>query len=81
MSSPNGAPCRSSSAPPGSGFSAVLRDVAGAEGEPTADQRDDGTLATVVWCLDHGAQIVRVHDVRPAARAVQLLEIMETATP
>jgi dihydropteroate synthase len=59
----------------------ILRGAAGEEGEPTADHRDDGTLATVVWCLDHGAQIVRVHDVRPAARAVQLLEIMETATP
>jgi len=59
----------------------ILRDTAGEEGEPTAALRDDGTLATVVWCLDHGAQIVRVHDVRPAARAVQLLEIMETATP
>jgi dihydropteroate synthase len=59
----------------------ILRDAAGEEGEPTADERDDGTLATVVWCLDHGAQIVRVHDVRPAARAVQLLETMETATP
>ena len=25
--------------------------------------RDDGTLATVVWALDHGARMVRVHDV------------------
>jgi dihydropteroate synthase len=60
---------------------AVLRDVAGADGEPTADERDDGTLATVVWCLDHGAQVVRVHDVRPAARAVRLLETMAEASP
>ena len=27
-------------------------------------RRDDGTLATVVWAVDHGARIVRVHDVR-----------------
>ena len=35
--------------------------------------RDDGTLATVVWALDQGAAMVRVHDVRSAARAAALL--------
>jgi dihydropteroate synthase len=57
----------------------VLRGVAGAPGEPPPDARDDGTLATVVWALDAGARIVRVHDVRPAARAARLLRILETA--
>jgi dihydropteroate synthase len=58
---------------------AVLRDVAGEEGEPPPERRDDGTLATVVWAIDHGARIVRVHDVRPAARAVGLLQAMREA--
>ena len=58
---------------------ALLRDVAGERGEPPPERRDDGTLATVVWALDHGARIVRVHDVRPAARAVALLEAMRVA--
>jgi len=43
--------------------------------DPT--QRDDGTLATVTWALDHGAAMVRVHDVRAAARAARLLRVME----
>lgn len=41
--------------------------------------RDDGTLATVVWALDHGAAMVRVHDVRGAARAAALLSVLEGA--
>jgi dihydropteroate synthase len=38
--------------------------------------RDDGTLATSVWAVDHGARIVRVHDVRPVADALRLLHVM-----
>jgi dihydropteroate synthase len=34
--------------------------------------RDDGTLATVVWAIEHGAAIVRVHAVQPAVDAVRL---------
>lgn len=41
--------------------------------------RDDGTLATVVWALDHGARMVRVHDVTSAARAAALLDVLEGA--
>jgi dihydropteroate synthase len=41
--------------------------------------RDDGTLATVVWALDQGATMVRVHDVRSASRAVDLLHVLEGA--
>jgi len=44
-----------------------------------ADEREEGTLATVVWALDRGVRIVRVHEARPAAQAVQLLEAMRTA--
>jgi dihydropteroate synthase len=58
----------------------VLRDVAGVVGEPIPEDRDDGTLASVVWALDAGARIVRVHEPRSAARAVALLAVMlETA--
>jgi dihydropteroate synthase len=55
---------------------AVLSDVAGAMGEPLPEDRDDATLASVVWALDAGARIVRVHEARSAARAVSLLAAM-----
>ncbi|MGZ4689860.1 MAG: dihydropteroate synthase, partial [Acidimicrobiia bacterium] len=41
--------------------------------------RDDATLATVVWALDQGASMVRVHDVRGASRAAALLSVLEGA--
>ena len=40
--------------------------------------RDDGTLATAVWAVDHGARIVRVHDAGAAADALGLLAVMES---
>jgi dihydropteroate synthase len=43
------------------------------------DERDEGTLATTVWALERGASVVRVHDVRGAARAVRLLGILNEA--
>ena len=58
---------------------AILRDVAGEDGEPPTERRDEATLATVVWAVDRGARIVRVHDARPAARAVALLEALRKA--
>jgi dihydropteroate synthase len=39
--------------------------------------RDDGTLAAAVWCVDHGARIVRVHDVAAVADALRLLDLMQ----
>src|SRR5258705_1449923 len=54
----------------------------GAPGAPLpVDDREDGTLAAVVWALDHGASIVRVHDVAPAVEAVRVLRAMAAATP
>jgi dihydropteroate synthase len=54
----------------------------GAPGAPLpVDEREDGTLAAVVWALDHGASIVRVHDVGPAVEAVRVLQAMAAATP
>ena len=38
------------------------------------DQRLEGTLAAVVFCIVQGARIVRVHDVRAAVSAVRLTE-------
>jgi dihydropteroate synthase len=58
---------------------AVLRDVAGEAGEPPPERRDDATLATVVFALDAGARIVRVHEPQPAAQAVSLLDAMRDA--
>jgi dihydropteroate synthase len=50
--------------------------LGGAAGELPVDEREEGTLATVVWALDHGARVVRLHDPRPAARAIRLLDAM-----
>jgi dihydropteroate synthase len=40
--------------------------------------RDDGTLAAVVWSVDHGARVVRVHEVAAVADALRLLDQMHT---
>jgi dihydropteroate synthase len=54
----------------------------GAPGEPLpVDEREDGTLAAVVWALDHGASMVRVHDVAPAVEAIRVLRAVAAATP
>jgi dihydropteroate synthase len=41
-----------------------------------ADQRIEGTAATVVWAVERGARIVRVHDVAPLVRSVRMTEAM-----
>jgi dihydropteroate synthase len=48
------------------------------EEDPAA--RDDATLATVVWCLERGAAMVRVHDVRGAVQAAAVLGAMARAS-
>jgi dihydropteroate synthase len=45
------------------------------------EKRDDATLATTVWAFERGAAMVRVHDVAASRRAVELLDVMERATP
>jgi dihydropteroate synthase len=40
--------------------------------------RDDGTLAAIVWAIDCGARLVRVHDVGAAVDALALLAVMDT---
>ena len=48
-------------------------------GDTDPTRRDEGTLATVTWALDHGAALVRVHDARAAVRAARLLQVMEAS--
>jgi dihydropteroate synthase len=50
-------------------------------GDDDPAARDDATLATTVWCFEQGAALVRVHDVAGSRRAVELLEVLERATP
>jgi len=44
-----------------------------------ARERDDGTLATTMWAIDHGASVVRVHAVRPAVDATRLWRELQLA--
>ncbi len=39
-------------------------------------ERAEGTAATVVWAVERGARIVRVHDVRPMVRTVRMTEAL-----
>lgn len=59
--------------------------IGAAGGPPGAplpvDQREDGTLAAVVWALDHGASMVRVHDVALAVEAIRVLQAVVAAAP
>jgi len=56
----------------------VLADLAGEAGEPPAERRDDGTLATTVWAAELGARVIRVHDAKAASRAIDLLDLIVT---
>lgn len=55
--------------------------IGAALGGLPVEEREEGTLATVVWALDRGASMVRVHDVRPAVEAARLLAALRTADP
>jgi dihydropteroate synthase len=57
----------------------LLGRATGASEDLPVDQREEGTLATVVWAVERGASIVRVHDVLPAVRAIRLLDAMRSA--
>jgi len=39
-------------------------------------ERLEGTAATVVWAVERGARIVRVHDVRHMVRTVRMTEAL-----
>lgn len=53
--------------------------IASVLGDDGTTARDDGTLATVVWALDHGAALVRVHDVATAVVGANLIALTEEA--
>lgn len=55
-----------------------LGHITGVE-DPAA--RDDATLATVVWALQRGASMVRVHDVKRAVHAAAVLDALRGAEP
>ena len=57
-------------------IASVLGDALPVDAAP--EQRDDGTLATVMWAIDHGAAVVRVHAARAAAEAVRLWDAMRS---
>ena len=42
---------------------------------PVTD-RVEGTLATVCWAITHGADIVRVHDVKATVRAARMTDVL-----
>jgi dihydropteroate synthase len=44
------------------------------------EEREEGTLATIVVAVQNGANIVRVHDVRRARRAVQVADAILRST-
>ena len=39
-------------------------------------ERVEGTIATVCWAIAHGADIVRIHDVKATARAAQMIDAL-----
>ena len=39
-------------------------------------ERVEGTAATVCWAIAHGADIVRVHDVKANVRAAQMMDVL-----
>ena len=43
---------------------------------PPPDERVEGTAATVVWAVERGARIVRVHEVAPMVKSVRMTEAM-----
>jgi dihydropteroate synthase len=57
----------------GASRKSFLRAIAGEDG------RDDATLATTVWSFEHGAAMVRVHDVEASVRAARFLEALDRA--
>jgi dihydropteroate synthase len=52
------------------------KDFIGETLDAAQQDRLAGTLATVVFCVLHGARIVRVHDVRATVDAVRMTEAM-----
>jgi len=47
-------------------------------GEDLASGRPLGTAATVAWAASNGADVIRVHDVRPMAQVVRMIEAIQS---
>jgi dihydropteroate synthase len=50
-------------------------------GDLPADQRLEGTAATVAWALAEGASAVRVHDVKEMARVARAIHTLRASPP
>jgi dihydropteroate synthase len=48
-------------------------------GETDPAKRVFGTAAAVAWCVANGAAVVRVHDVRPMAQVVRMVQAISSA--
>jgi dihydropteroate synthase len=48
-------------------------------GDAPMDQRLEGTLAAVAWLADHGAHIVRVHDVKETLSLLKVIDAIRAA--
>ena len=44
---------------------------------PEARQRLAGSLACACWGVQHGAQVIRVHDVAATRQAIRMIEAMQ----
>ena len=52
--------------------------IAKVTGETDPGSRLMGTAASVAWSVAHGAAVVRVHDVEPAARVARMIRAIQT---
>ena len=46
-------------------------------GEKVTGKNVGGNLAIAIWCAQHGASVVRVHDVRETVQALRVMEALE----
>ena len=50
-------------------------------GEKVTGKNLGGNLGLAVWCAQHGADVVRVHDVRETVQALRVFETLESQLP
>lgn len=47
--------------------------------EPLPQERLGGSIAAALWCAQHGASILRLHDVKAARQALQVFDALQRA--